>query len=157
MSRQDCCVTRGETGPDICSSLGIFRKHIFVFSLHQIWNGAKSLQCVKSCLFQPRTASFDQQISAGYTKAAAGTWVPWGGISLVTASWSDILLSWEKTEGWKRREHKGVAGEGEGWREGRREREEEKTEKEEGADKKELKNRKRLLHLLGTYYTSELH
>ena len=48
MPRQDFCVTRGETGPDICSSLDIFRKHIFIFGLHQIWNGAKSLECVRS-------------------------------------------------------------------------------------------------------------
>ena len=80
------------------------------------------------------TASFDQQIPAGHTKAAAGTWVPWGGISLVTASWSDILLSWEKMDRWQRREHKGIEGEGEGRREGRREKEEEKKEKEEGED-----------------------
>lgn len=154
MPRQDCCVIRGETGPDICSSLGIFRKHIFIFSLHQIWNGAKSLQCVRSYLFQPRTARFDQQISAGYTKAAAQTWVPWGGISLVTASWSDILLSWEKMEGWKRREHR--EKERDRGKEGGRERKRKKR-KRRGRMKKELKNRKRLLHLLGTYYTSELY
>lgn len=37
-------------------------------------------------------------------------------------------------DGWQRREHKGIEGEGEGRREGRREKEEEKKEKEEGED-----------------------
>lgn len=43
----------------------------------------------------------------------------------------------------------------EGRKEGERGRE--KKRKRKGRIKKELKNRKRLLHLLGTYYTSELY
>lgn len=126
MPRQDCCVIRGETGPDICSSLGIFRKHIFIFSLHQIWNGAKSLQCVRSIYSQPRTARFDQQISAGYTSGCAGLG-PLRWHFMVTAGLSDILLSWEKMEGVEKEESIG-----------RR-----RTEGKEGGRERKRKKRKR--------------
>lgn len=33
---QDCCVTLGEIGSGICSSWGIFGKHISIFNLHQV-------------------------------------------------------------------------------------------------------------------------
>ena len=59
--RQDYCITEGEAGPDICSSLSIFGKHIFIFNLHQLWSGAKLLQCVSSCSSQPGTDGFVQQ------------------------------------------------------------------------------------------------
>lgn len=52
-------------------------------------------------------------------------------------------------EGWKRRERKGVGGEGEGWREGRREREEEKKEKEEGEDKKRIEEQEKAITFVG--------
>lgn len=51
--RQDYCVTKGETGSDIRNGLGIFGKHITIFNSHQIWSGAKSLQCVNSCSSTP--------------------------------------------------------------------------------------------------------
>lgn len=47
------CVTKGETGSDICNGLGIFGKRISIFNSHQIWSGAKSLQCVNSCSSTP--------------------------------------------------------------------------------------------------------
>lgn len=60
--KQDYCIIKGETGPDICSSSIIFGKHIFIFNLHQIWSGAKLLQCVSSYSSQPGTAGFVPQI-----------------------------------------------------------------------------------------------
>ena len=60
--KQDYCITKGETGPDICSSSIIFGKHIFIFNLHQIWSEAKLLQCVSSYSSQPGTAGFVPQI-----------------------------------------------------------------------------------------------
>lgn len=97
-------------GPGISNSLSIFGKRIFIFNLHQTWSGAKSLQSVSPVHPSPgqlallnrccQVLSLGGRISQGCCKNL----VPLNlRHFLIHSTPSDIFLSWEKIEGWKRK------------------------------------------------------
>lgn len=112
--RQGHCITKGKTSADISRCLRIFRKHIFIFNLHQSWSRAKSLQSVSLVHFRPGWDSLYGQTDTvsdaipwvGYPKKTVWICFLWIPNFLLHSKWSGFLLFQWKIEHWRKKQRK---------------------------------------------------